>query len=181
MWPIPIVCPLRPYINVAISESVSTWLKPLDIHITELLKIYYADQQKQWQDNSTHVLFRDTVQFACCLEARLWVCHVMSKTVWHPGDIFSESTCSLPNLGKAVVIKRISGTRLTRDRHNPEILVVRSLNYSILTSFDLAPRCICLATEAMLLTFTCTRSASRNFESTKRLLALVLDADAIFH
>jgi hypothetical protein len=63
----------------------------------------------------------------------------------------------------------------------PELRVVRSLIYSILTSFDLAPRCICLATEAMLLTFTCTRSASRNFESTKRLLALVLEADAILH
>ena len=44
MWPIPTVCPLQPYINVAMSESVSTWLKPSDIHITALLKIFYADQ-----------------------------------------------------------------------------------------------------------------------------------------
>jgi hypothetical protein len=91
----------------------------------------------------THILFRDTVQFACCLEALLWLCHVISKTVWHPTDIFSETICkgkvvplqawcgpegsrrfrlpdfhdtkpirALPNVGKAIVIKGIPGTRL---------------------------------------------------------------------
>ena len=89
----------------------------------------------------THVLFHDTAQFACCLEALLWVCHVMCKTVWHPTYIFSEPICkviplqarcgpqgsrsfrlpdfhetepirALPNIVKAIVIKGIPCTGL---------------------------------------------------------------------
>ena len=76
MWPIPIVCPLQPCI-VVMSESVSTWLKSLDIHITTLLKICYTDQQKQWLDNSTHmfsfvILYNSPVVSRHCSEYAMW-------------------------------------------------------------------------------------------------------------
>ena len=46
-------------------------------------------------------------------------------------------------------------------------------------SWDRDPRCTCLVTDPTLFIFTCTRSASLLFESWKRFLALVLDAEAI--
>lgn len=51
--------------------------------------------------------------------------------------------------------------------------------FILLTSLDLDPRWICLATEAMLLTFTWTLSANLDFDSPNKDLALVLEADAI--
>lgn len=50
-----------------------------------------------------------------------------------------------------------------------------------ITSLLFEPRCICLAREAILFTLTCTLSANLIFDSTNRLRALVLDAEAMLY
>jgi hypothetical protein len=93
--------------------NVSTWLKPLDIHITALLKICYADQHKQWQGDGIHVvslmiLFSSPVVSRQCFEYATRC----AKQFDILGGFSLNQICALPKLGKPFVIKGIPGTRL---------------------------------------------------------------------